>query len=93
MDGEAFDGVHIIDNPSNSTESWLLATVQRQAEKAGIGMPEVGISIQHRMPCHRCQRKNSALVAVSSGLLQQMDRGEVEAVLGQKSPMSAMVIW
>ena len=78
-------GVHVIDSPANSTESWLLATVQRQAEKAGIGMPEVGIFESPTPNAFATgANKNSALVAVSSGLLQQMDRGEVEAVLGHE---------
>lgn len=78
-------GVHIIDNPANSTESWLLATVQRQAEKAGIGMPEVGIFDSPTPNAFATgANRNNALVAVSSGLLQQMDRGEVEAVLGHE---------
>ena len=78
-------GVHIIDDPANSTESWLLTTVQRQAEKAGIGMPEVGIFDSPTPNAFATgANKNNALVAVSSGLLQQMDRGEVEAVLGHE---------
>jgi heat shock protein HtpX len=78
-------GVHIIDNPANATESWLLATVQRQAKQAGIGMPEVGIFDSPTPNAFATgANKNSALVAVSSGLLQQMDRGEVEAVLGHE---------
>ncbi|HXK55940.1 MAG TPA: protease HtpX, partial [Gammaproteobacteria bacterium] len=78
-------GVHVIDNPSNATESWLVATVQRQAEQAGIGMPEVGIFDSPTPNAFATgANRNSALVAVSSGLLQQMDRGEVEAVLGHE---------
>ena len=78
-------GVHIIDRPANGTESWLLATVQRQAEKAGIGMPEVGIFDSPTPNAFATgANRNNALVAVSSGLLQQMDRGEVEAVLGHE---------
>lgn len=78
-------GVHVIDHPGNSTESWLLATVQRQAEQAGIGMPEVGIFDSPAPNAFATgANRNSALVAVSTGLLQRMDRGEVEAVLGHE---------
>jgi len=78
-------GVHIIENPANSTESWLMSTVQQQAEKAGIGMPEVGIFDSPTPNAFATgANKNNALVAVSSGLLQHMDRGEVEAVLGHE---------
>jgi len=78
-------GVHIIENPENSTESWLVATVQRQAQQAGIGMPEVGIFDSPTPNAFATgANKNNALVAVSSGLLQQMNRDEVEAVLGHE---------
>ncbi|MCP4289909.1 MAG: protease HtpX [Gammaproteobacteria bacterium] len=78
-------GVHIIENPENSTESWLVATVQRQAQQAGIGMPEVGVFDSPTPNAFATgANKNNALVAVSSGLLQQMNRDEVEAVLGHE---------
>ncbi len=78
-------GVHVIENPENSTESWLVATVQRQAQQAGIGMPEVGVFDSPTPNAFATgANKNNALVAVSSGLLQQMNRDEVEAVLGHE---------
>jgi len=58
-------GVHVIDNPSNATESWLVATVQRQAEQAGISMPEVGIFDSPTPNAFATgANRNSALVAV-----------------------------
>lgn len=78
-------GVRIIETPSNATESWLLSVVQMQAEAAGIGMPEVGIFESGQPNAFATgMSKNNALVAVSTGLLQNMDRGEVEAVLGHE---------
>ncbi len=78
-------GVQVIDQPRNSTEQWLLSTVQRQAEEAGIGMPEVGVfSSPEPNAFATGMRRNSALVAVSSGLLQSMASDEVEAVLGHE---------
>jgi heat shock protein HtpX len=78
-------GARVIENPSNPTESWLLATVRRQAEGAGIGMPEVAIYDAPEMNAFATgATRNSALVAVSSGLLQQMGRDEVEAVLAHE---------
>ena len=78
-------GVQIITEPRNNTERWLLDTVRRQAEEAGIGMPEVGV---FRSPDPNAfatgMRRNDALVAVSSGLLQTMRPEEVEAVLGHE---------
>jgi len=78
-------GVQIIEQPGNSTEQWLVETVRRQAQQAGIGMPEVGV-FQSPDPNAFAtgMRRNHALVAVSSGLLQNMDAGEVEAVLGHE---------
>ena len=78
-------GVQIIERPGNSTEQWLVATVKRQAQQAGIGMPEVGI-FQSPDPNAFAtgMRRNDALVAVSSGLLQSMSADEVEAVLGHE---------
>jgi heat shock protein HtpX len=75
----------VIDNPSNPTESWLLSTVRRQAEGAGIGMPEVAIYDAPDMNAFATgASRNNALVAVSTGLLQNMSRDEVEAVLAHE---------
>ncbi|MEC8524227.1 MAG: protease HtpX, partial [Pseudomonadota bacterium] len=78
-------GVQIIDQPHNSGEQWLMSTVQELAEKAGIGMPEVGI-FQSDAPNAFATgwNKNDALVAVSTGLLQRMNHDEVKAVLGHE---------
>ena len=78
-------GVQIIERPGNSTEQRLVETVRRQAQQAGIGMPEVGI-FQSPDPNAFAtgMRRNDALVAVSSGLLQSMNADEVEAVLGHE---------
>lgn len=78
-------GVRIIEQPSNQDEQWLVDTVRRQAEAAGIGMPEVGIFPAEQPNAFATgMRRNSALVAVSVGLLRQMSRDEVEAVLGHE---------
>jgi len=78
-------GVQVIEQPRNRTEQWLVETVRRQAEEAGIGMPEVGI-FQSPQPNAFATgaRRNNALVAVSTGLLQAMSADEVEAVLGHE---------
>ncbi|MCU7853484.1 MAG: protease HtpX [Candidatus Thiodiazotropha sp. (ex Monitilora ramsayi)] len=78
-------GVQLIEQPGNASERWLVDTVAMQAKQAGIGMPEVGI-FNHGSPNAFATgwNKNSALVAVSSGLLQQMSRDEVEAVLAHE---------
>ena len=78
-------GVHVIDQPQNQTEQWLLNIVSRQAQQAGIGMPEVGI-FQAPEPNAFATgaNRNSALVAVSTGLLQSMNADEVEAVVGHE---------
>ncbi len=78
-------GVRVIEQPANASERWLLETVRRQAEQAGIGMPEVGIfdSPQANAFATGMQR-NNALVAVSTGLLRQMRSEEVEAVLAHE---------
>ena len=77
-------GARVIEYPSNPTESWLLSTVRRQAEGAGIGMPEVAIYDAPEMNAFATgATRNSALVAVSTGLLQQMSQEEVEAVLAE----------
>ena len=80
-------GVQLIDtqNAGNSTESWLISTVQRQAQAAGIGMPEVGIFDSANPNAFATgANKNNALVAVSSGLLATMSQDEVEAVLAHE---------
>jgi len=78
-------GVYIIDSPRNETEDWLLTTVHRQAQQAGIGLPDVGIFDSPQMNAFATgAKRNDALVAVSSGLLQQMTREEVEAVTGHE---------
>ena len=78
-------GAQVITTPRNASESWLLATVQRQAQMAGIGMPEVAIFDSPEPNAFATgMNKNSALVAVSTGLLQNMKQDEVEAVLGHE---------
>lgn len=78
-------GVYVIEQPSNPTERWLVETVYRLADQAGVGRPEVGIfdSPQPNAFATGANRDN-ALVAVSSGLLQHMSKDEVEAVLGHE---------
>jgi len=78
-------GVQVITQPGNDTERWLVNTVQQQAQAAGIGMPEVGIFDSPEPNAFATgANKNSALVAVSTGLLRNMRREEVEAVLGHE---------
>jgi heat shock protein HtpX len=77
-------GAHVIDTPQTADEQWLVATVRRFAEKAGIGMPEVAIYEGAPNAFATGAFKNSALVAVSTGLLESMSREEVEAVLGHE---------
>ena len=78
-------GVKIIEQPANSTEQWLFSTVQRQAQQAGIGMPEVGIFDAAEPNAFATgMSRNNALVAVSTGLLRNMSSDEVEAVLGHE---------
>jgi heat shock protein HtpX len=78
-------GAQVIKEPRNPTESWLIGVVRAHAEKAGIGMPEVAIYEAPEMNAFATgMSKNSALVAVSTGLLQQMDREQVDAVLGHE---------
>jgi heat shock protein HtpX len=78
-------GVQIIEQPRNGTERWLLETVAGQAKRAGIGMPEVGIFPSPEPNAFATgMRRNAALVAVSTGLLQNMNADEVEAVLGHE---------
>ncbi len=78
-------GVHIIDQPRNNTERWLVETVRRQAKDAGIGMPEVGVFDSPQPNAFATgANRNNALVAVSSGLLRNMSSEEVDAVLGHE---------
>jgi heat shock protein HtpX len=77
-------GARVIDAPANSTEQWLVATVRQLAERAGIAMPEVAVYDGEPNAFATGAFKNSALVAVSTGLLQSMNRDEVEAVLGHE---------
>ncbi len=77
--------VHVIEKPRNATEQWLFDTVRRQAREAGIGMPEVGIYDSPDPNAFATgMSRNNALVAVSTGLMQNMGQGEVEAVLGHE---------
>jgi heat shock protein HtpX len=78
-------GVRVIEQPGTSTESWLVETVRQQAAKAGIGMPEVGIFDTPEMNAFATgARRNHALVAVSTGLLNGMSQKEAEAVLAHE---------
>jgi len=78
-------GARVIAEPRDQTERWLVETVARQAEQAGIGMPEVAVYDAPDMNAFATgARRNNALVAVSSGLLRGMQRGEVEAVLAHE---------
>ena len=78
-------GVRVITQPANSTESWLVNTVRNQAQQAGIGMPEVGVFDSPEPNAFATgARRDSALVAVSTGLLQSMSQQEAEAVLGHE---------
>lgn len=78
-------GVQMIAEPRNDTERWLLETVGRQAKAAGIGMPEVGIFNTPDMNAFATgANRNNALVAVSTGLLQNMTREEAEAVMAHE---------
>lgn len=78
-------GVQVIESPQNETEQWLLSLVTKQAKEVGIGMPEVGIFQAHEPNAFATgMNKNNALVAVSTGLLQNMTTDEVEAVVGHE---------
>jgi len=77
-------GARVIDQPANATEQWLVQTVRSLAERAGIGMPEVAVYDGEPNAFATGAFKNSALVAVSTGLLANMNRDEVEAVLGHE---------
>ena len=76
-------GAQVIENPRTEVEQWLVATVKRQAEQAGIGMPEVAIyNAPEPNAFATGANRNNALVAVSTGLLQVMSREEAEAGTG-----------
>jgi len=77
-------GARVIDAPTNSTELWLVNTVKSLSERAGIGMPEVAVYDGAPNAFATGAFKDSALVAVSTGLLESMSREEVEAVLGHE---------
>jgi heat shock protein HtpX len=78
-------GVRVISEPQGQTEQWLLDTVRSHANHVGIGMPEVGIFDSPEPNAFATgPNRNNALVAVSTGLLQRMQKSEVEAVLGHE---------
>lgn len=78
-------GARVIDQPRGQEEQWLLSTVKRQAQNAGIGMPEVAIYDSPEINAFATgANRNNALVAVSSGLLRNMTADEAEAVLGHE---------
>ncbi len=78
-------GAHVIETPANATEQWLMNTVKRQAEQAGIGMPEVAIYDSPEINAFAAGwNRNSALVAVSTGLMNNMTADEAEAVLAHE---------
>ncbi|NOR69095.1 MAG: protease HtpX [Methylomarinum sp.] len=78
-------GVHVIESPQNQTEQWLMSVVAKQAKEAGIDMPEVGIFQTPEPNAFATgMSRNSALVAVSTGLLHNMNQDEVEAVVGHE---------
>ena len=78
-------GMQVIEQPRNATEQWLTETVRRQAQAAGIAMPEVGVYDAPEINAFATgATRNSSLVAVSTGLLRAMSRDEAEAVLGHE---------
>jgi heat shock protein HtpX len=77
-------GAHVIDNPQGADELWLVNTVKKLADKAGIGMPDVAVYEGEPNAFATGAFRNSALVAVSTGLLQSMTKEEVEAVLAHE---------
>jgi heat shock protein HtpX len=77
-------GIQLINEPRNADEAWIVETVRKLANQAGVGMPEVGIFEGEPNAFATGAFKNSALVAVSTGLLQGMTREEIEAVLGHE---------
>jgi heat shock protein HtpX len=85
MQAKMFMGVQVIGNSPDATEQWLLSVVERHARAVGVGMPEVGIFDSPAPNAFATgASRNSALVAVSTGLLQRMNRDEIEAVLGHE---------
>jgi heat shock protein HtpX len=85
MQAKMFMGVRVIGPSPDGTEQWLLSVVERHARAVGVGMPEVGI-FESPVPNAFATgaNRNSALVAVSTGLLQRMNQSEIEAVLGHE---------
>ena len=78
-------GVQVIEQPRSQTEQWLVETVRRLSSQAGIGMPEVGVfNAPEPNAFATGMSRNNSLVAVSTGLLQNMNSDEVEAVLGHE---------
>jgi heat shock protein HtpX len=78
-------GARVVEQPQSAAEHWLVETVRRQAQQAGIGMPEVAIYEAPDVNAFATgMNRNNALVAVSSGLLNNMTRDEAEAVLGHE---------
>ena len=78
-------GAQVIESPQTPTESWLIETVKRQAQQAGIGMPEVAIFPSDDVNAFATgASRNNALVAVSTGLLNRMTEEEAEAVIGHE---------
>ncbi|MCL4104491.1 UNVERIFIED_CONTAM: hypothetical protein GTU68_047453 [Idotea baltica] len=78
-------GAHVIEQPANDMEVWVMRTVERQAQQAGIGMPEVAVYDSPEINAFATgMSRNNALVAVSTGLLHSMSQDEAEAVLGHE---------
>jgi len=85
MQAKMFMGVQVIGQSADPTAQWLVSVVQQHAQRVGVGMPEVGIFDSPEPNAFATgMSRNSALVAVSSGLLQRMNRQEIEAVLGHE---------
>jgi heat shock protein HtpX len=85
MQAKMFMGVQVIGQSGDPTQQWLLSVVQHHAQRVGVGMPEVGIFNSPEPNAFATgMSRNSALVAVSTGLLQRMNRQEIEAVLGHE---------
>lgn len=85
MTAKRFSGARVVEQPANELERWYLETVRRQAEAAGIGVPEAAIFDSPQVNAFATgARRDDALVAVSTGLLHAMDRKEAEAVIGHE---------
>lgn len=85
MDGKRLTGARVLDAPTSPTELWLVETIHRQAQAAGIGTPEIAIIPSPDPNAFATgARRDRALVAVSEGLLQSMRRDEIEAVLAHE---------